>query len=196
MSEAETDRAVAVLERALAADPDLAYAADLLARLRPTPLDHRIALLRRAVGRHPERADLALTLSGLHIKRNDFAAAARVLRRARESTRDEAHRFLSGHLLGRIAAIASDQGEARGTLEGVECLAGGALAFRLRTATGVLRLSADSPRSLFVYDAEGDTVERDFTCGPSALPVTARYLPGPPGANAHRLLSLSFDLPR
>ena len=68
-----------------------------------------------------------------------------------------------------------------------------ALSFRVRTASGLLRLSADSPRSLFLYDAEGDTVERDFTCGPAALPVTARYLSGPSGAETHRLLSLSFD---
>ena len=131
--------------------------------------------MRRAVGRQPERAELAFTLAGLHIKRNDLAEAARVLRRARERTRDEAHRFLSDHLLARIGAVASGQGEARGTLEAVECLAGGALAFRVRTALGLLRLSAESPRSLFLYDDDGDTVERDLTCGPAALPVTARY---------------------
>jgi len=193
LGEAETGRAAAVLERALASDPDLADAADLLARLRPAPLAHRIALMRRAVGRQPERAELAFTLAGLHVKRNDLAAAARVLRRARERTRDEAHRFLSDHLLARIGTVASGQGEARGTLETVECLAGGALAFRVRTASGLLRLSADSPRALFLYDAEGDTVERDLTCGPAALPVTVRYRPGPPGAETHRLLSLSFD---
>ncbi len=193
LGEAETGRAVAVLERALAADPDLADAADLLARLRPTPVAHRIALLRRAVGREPERAELAFTLAGLHIKRNDLAEAARVLRRARERTREDAHRFLSDHLLARIEAVASGRGEAQGMLEAVECLPGGALAFRVRTAFGLLRLSADSPRSLFLYDAEGDTVERDITCGPAALPVTARYLAGPPGAESHRLLSLSFD---
>ena len=66
----------------------------------------------------------------------------------------------------------------------------------MRTAFGLLRLSADSPRSLFLYDAEGDTVERDITCGPAALPVKARYLAGPPGAESHRLLSLSFDSAR
>jgi tetratricopeptide (TPR) repeat protein len=193
LDEAETDRVVAVLERALAANPDLADAADLLARLRPAPVADRIALLRRAVMRQPERAELAFTLAGLHIKRNELTAASRVLRRARERTREDAHRFLADHLMTRIATIASGRGEARGTLEAVECLAGGALAFRVRTAAGVLRLSADSPRSLFLYDAEGDTVERDITCGPAALPVTARYLAGPPGAESHRLLSLSFD---
>jgi tetratricopeptide (TPR) repeat protein len=193
LGEAETDRAASVLERALASDPDLADAADLLARLRPTPVAHRIALMRRAVDRQPERAELAFTLAGLHVKRNDLAAAARVLRRARERTRDEAHRFLSDHLLAKIGTVVSSQGEARGTLETVECLAGGALAFRVRTASGLLRLSADSPRSLFLYDAEGDTVERDFTCGSAALPVTARYVSGPPGAETHRLLWLSFD---
>ena len=193
LGEAETDRAANVLERALVSDPDLADAADLLARLRPTPVAHRIALMRRVVDRQPERAELAFTLAGLHVKRNDLAAAARVLRRARESTRDEAHRFLSDHLLAKIGTVASSQGEARGTLETVECLAGGALGFRVRTESGLLRLSADSPRSLFLYDAEGDTMERVFTCGPAALPVTARYLSGPSGAQSHRLLSLSFD---
>jgi tetratricopeptide (TPR) repeat protein len=193
LGEAETDRAAALLERALASDPDLADAADLLARLRPAPVAHRIALMRRAVDGQPERAELAVTLAGLHVKRNDLAAAARVLRRARERTRDEAHRFLCDHLLARIGAVASGQGEARGTLEAVECLAGGALAFRVRTPSGLLRLSADSPQSLFLYDPEGNTVERDLTCGPAALPVTARYRPGPPGAETHRLLSLSFD---
>lgn len=193
LGEAETNRAVAVLERALAADPDLADAADLLARLRPAPVAHRIALMRRAVGRQPERAELAFTLAGLHIKRNDLAEAARVLRRARERTRDDAHRFLAGHLLARIGAVVSGEKEARGTLEAVECLAGGALAFRVRTASGLVRLRAESPRSLFLYDAAGDTVERDLTCGPAAIPVTARYVAGPPGTETHRLLSLLFD---
>ena len=123
LSEAETGRAVALLDRALDADPDLADAADLLARLRPAPLPHRIALLRRAVARQPERAELAFTLAGLHIKRNELAEAARVLRRARERTRDDAHRFLGGHLLTWIAPW-HPAGEARGMLEPVECLAG------------------------------------------------------------------------
>jgi tetratricopeptide (TPR) repeat protein len=193
LAAAETDRAVAVLERALAADPDLADAADLLARLRPAPITHRIALLRRAVARHPDRAELAFTLAGLHLKRNDLAAGARVLRRARESTRSEAHRFLAGHLLARIGASASEHTEARGTLEAVECLAGGALAFRVRTPSGLLRLAAESPQSFFLYDAEGDTIERDFTCGRATLAVTARYRNGPPGTAVHQLLSLSFD---
>jgi tetratricopeptide (TPR) repeat protein len=193
LGEAEADRAAAILERALASDPDLADAADLLARLRPSPLAHRIALLRRAVDRHPERAELAFTLANLHARRNDLGAAARVLRRARERTRNDAHRFLSEHLLAKVGVVFAGQGEARGTLEAVECLAGGALAFRVRTASGLLRLSAASPQALFLYDAGGDTVERDLTCGPAALPVTARYLSGPPGAESHRLLSLSFD---
>ena len=193
LGEADAARAVAVLERALAANPDLADAAELLARLRPAPLAHRIALLRRAVSRQPERADLAFTLSSLHVKRNDLPEAARVLRRARESTRDDAHRFLATHLLQKIAAVRTGQDVARGTLEEVECLPGGALAFRVRTTSGLLRLSADSPQSFFVHDAEGETVERDFTCGPATLPVTVRYLHGPRGAVTHRLLSLSFD---
>jgi hypothetical protein len=145
------------------------------------------------VGRQPERADLAFTLAALHVKRNDLAEAARVLRRARERTRDEAQRFLAGHLLAKIGAVVSGEGVASGTLEAVECLAGGGLAFRVRTTSGLVRLLADSPRSLFLYDAEGDTVERDFTCGPAALEVTARYLPAPPGGAGHRLLSLSVD---
>ncbi|HEV8339708.1 MAG TPA: hypothetical protein VGR25_08635 [bacterium] len=92
---------------------------------------------------------LAFTLATLHVKRNALAAAARVLRSARERTRDEAHRFLSDHLLARIGAVASGQGEARGTPEAVECLAGGALAFRVRAAFGLLRLAADSPCRCF-----------------------------------------------
>jgi tetratricopeptide (TPR) repeat protein len=192
IGDAETQRAVAVLERALAADPDLADAAELLARLRPAPLAHRIALLRRAVARQPERADLAFTLSSLHVKRNDLAEAARVLRRARENTRDEAHRFLSGHLLRRIGVVTSGQVDVRGTIEAIECLPGGALAFRLRTASGVSRLTAASPNAFFLYDREGETLERDLTCGPASIPVTARYAPAP-GTDTHRLLSLTFD---
>jgi tetratricopeptide (TPR) repeat protein len=193
LGDAETARAAAVLERALAADPDLADAADLLARLRPQPLALRIAQMRRVVNRQPERADLAFTLAHLHVKRNDFAEAARVLRRARAATRDETHRFLSDHMLGKIGAYVSGQGEARGILEAVECLPGGALAFRVRTPKGLLRLAADSPRELFLYDADGGTVERSLTCGPASLAVTARYVSGPPGAETHRILSLSFD---
>lgn len=63
----------------------------------------------------------------------------------------------------------------------------------MRAAFGLLWLAADSPWSLFLYDAEGDTVERDLTCGPAAQPVMALYRPGPPVAETHRLLSLSFD---
>jgi tetratricopeptide (TPR) repeat protein len=195
LSEAETDRAAAVLERALAKNPDLADAAELLARLRPAPLAHRIALLQRAVARQPERADLAFTLASLHARRNDLAAAARVLRRARERTRDDAQRFLSDHLLARVGAVASGQRQAQGVLEAVDCLPGGALAFRVRTTSGVLRLAADSPRALFVFDAEGETVERDFTCGPASARVTARYLTLPTGEPL-RLLSLTFDAAR
>lgn len=193
LSDADTDRAVAVLERALAANPDLADAADLLARLRPAPLAQRIALLRRAVARQPERTDLAFTLAALYARQNDLQQAARVLRRARERTRDDTQRFLSDHLLARVGAVASGQTSARGTLEAVECLPGGALAFRVRTASGLLRLAAESPKSVFLFDTEGEAVERDLTCGPASAPVTARYLTGPPGAATHRLLSLTFD---
>ena len=192
-TDAETARAVDLLERAVAADPDLADAADLLARLRPAPVPHRVALLRRAVARQPERAELAFTLAGLHIKRNDMAEAARVLRRARDRTRDESHRFLAGHLLARIEVAAGGIDEARGTLEAVECLDGGALAFRVRTSEGVLRLAAPSPRDLFLFDADGETYERELTCGPSALPVAARYRAGVAGATTHALVSLSFE---
>jgi hypothetical protein len=192
-TQAEEDRAVALLEPALAADPDLADAADLLARLRPNPVAHRIALLRRAVARQPERAELAFTLSGLYIRRHEYAEAARVLRRARAHTRDDAHRFLAGHLLERIAGFAGETAEARGTLEAVECLERGALAFRLRTPAGVLRLVADSPRALFLYDAEGETYERELTCGPSGAPVVARYRLAPPGTTGLALISLSFE---
>jgi hypothetical protein len=191
-SDAEVDRAVALLERAVGADPDLADAADLLAHLRPAPLARRIALLRRAVARQPERAELAFTLAGLHARRNEFAEAARVLRRARDGTRDDAQRFLAGHLLQRLAAMTGGMTEVRGTLEAVECLAGGALAFRVRTVSGPLRLVAESPRALFLYDAEGETVERELTCGPSNVPVVARYKAGPPGSPDHVLVSLSF----
>jgi hypothetical protein len=89
--------------------------------------------------------------------------------------------------------VASGQAEARGVLALVECLPGGALSFRVRTASRVLRLSADSPRSIFLYDAEGETVERDLVCGPASASVTARYLTAPAGADTHRLLSLTFD---
>jgi hypothetical protein len=116
-----------------------------------------------------------------------------VLRRARERTRDDAERFLSDHLLRRLGSVASAQGEIRGTLEAVECLPGGALVFRVSAASRVQRLTADSPQAVFLYDAAGDTVERDLTCGPASVPVTARYLVGPPGAETQRLLSLTFE---
>jgi tetratricopeptide (TPR) repeat protein len=187
-TDAETGAAADLLARAVEADPDLADAADLLARLRPAPLAHRIALLRRAVARQPERAELAFTLAGLHMKLNEMAEASRVLRRAQSRTRDESHRFLAGHLLARVAA----QGirEARGVLERVECLSGGGLAFTVRTASDTLRLAAASARDVLLLDANGETHERELTCGAADLPVVARYRATAGGDTA---VSLSFE---
>ena len=119
-----------------------------------------------------------------------MAEAARVLRRARDRTRDEAHRFLAGHLLARVDA----QGirEARGVLEQVECLAGGRLVFRVRTAAATLRLAAASARDVLLYDAEGETFERELTCGPASVPVVARYRRPDAGAAGDVVVSLSF----
>ena len=107
----------------------------------------RIALMRRAVARQPERAELAFTLAGLHIKRNELAEAARVLRRARERTRDEAHRFLAEHLLAKIGAVRLRPGR------GPRHAGGGGVPRRRRAglpgahASGLLRLAAASPRA-------------------------------------------------
>ena len=75
--------AVAALERAVLLQPQLADACDLLARLRPEPYDQRIAQVSAALARYPGRADLGLTLAGLHARKNDFAAARGVLLRTR-----------------------------------------------------------------------------------------------------------------
>ena len=82
--------------------------------------------------------------------------------------------------------------EARGVLEQVECLAGGRLVFRVRTAQATLRLAAASARDVLLFDAAGATYERDLTCGPASVPVTARYRRPDPGAAGDVVVSLSF----
>ena len=94
--------AVATLERVLALDPQLADACDLLARLRPATLRRADRAGPAALARDPARADLGLTLAGLYVRKNDFAAARVALLRTGTLARDDVNRFLSEHLLSRL----------------------------------------------------------------------------------------------
>src|SRR5207245_394950 len=76
LSDADTDAAVAALEKALRQTPHFADAAELLARLRPQPARGRIALLEPAFAREPQRTDIAITLSGLYVRVNEMRRAA------------------------------------------------------------------------------------------------------------------------
>lgn len=190
-SDEEERRAVALLEQALRGDPALADAADLVARLRPQPVSRRIAALAPAVARHPQRTELALNLAALHVRRNDGAAAARVLRRARDLARDETQRFLAAHMLGRLEAIAATTREARATLVRVECLADGALRLHLVSTGRPFRLGAASASSFFIYDQEGETRETSLVCGAQSAPVRVAWQPGGDGGEG-RVLWMSF----
>ena len=195
LSDADTDAAVAALEKAVRQVPHFADAAELLARLRPQPARGRIALLEPAFAREPQRTDIAITLSGLYVRVNEMRRAAMVLARARAAARDPDMRFLAGHLLGRIGFASSLTGEATGTLVRLDCLEGGALDFVVDTAGTRLTLRASGPRSVMLYGPDGEPLERDLVCGPQHSPVSAVYLQadrtedGPGGT----LLSLTWS---
>jgi tetratricopeptide (TPR) repeat protein len=195
LSDADTDAAVAALEKAVRQMPHFADAAELLARLRPQPARGRIALLEPAFAREPQRTDIAITLSGLYVRVNEMRRAAMVLARARAAARDPDMRFLAGHLLGRIGFASSLTGEATGTLVRLDCLEGGALDFVVDTAGTRLTLRASGPRSVLLYGADGEPLERDLVCGPQHSPVSAVYVradrtEGGPGGT---LLSLTWS---
>jgi tetratricopeptide (TPR) repeat protein len=176
LSDADTDEAVAALEKAVRQTPHFADAAHLLARLRPQPVRRRIALLEPAFAREPQRTDIAITLSGLYVRVNEMRRAAMVLARARAAARDPDMRFLAGHLLGRIGFASSLTGEATGTLVRLDCLEGGALDFVVDTAGTRLTLRASGPRSVLLYGPDGEPLERDLVCGPQHAPVSAVYV--------------------
>jgi tetratricopeptide (TPR) repeat protein len=188
--------AVATLERVVALDPQLADACELLARLRPQPLDVRIAQVSTALARYPARADLGLTLAGLFVRKNEFAAARAVLLRTGAIARDDVNRFLSQHLLSRLDRFTAGTAEVKGTLLELDCRPGGALRFVVAGAGAPLRLEAPSATGVFLYGRDGGQLERTFTCGTQREPVTARYRPvpkpSPDGADG-TLMSLTFE---
>jgi len=205
---AATERAAADLaERAVARAPRLADAVDLLARLRPEPRHLRIRQLRAALLVNPGRPDLAFTLAGLYVSAQEPAAAAAVLRRARDTARDETYRFLAEHMLGRLGQATANTIEASGRWRALECLPGGALDFLVdadpaslvgglgvvmrgrgrRAAPGplALRLRAPTPGAVLLQDAEGNLLQPQLTCGPQSSAVRVRYrLAELPGAAA------------
>lgn len=198
LSDAREANAVAALERAVGLSPQLADACELLARLRPQPYDRRIAQVSAALARDPRRADLGLTLAGLYTRKNDFAGARAVLQRTRALARDDAHRFLSEHLLGRLDRFTAGTEEVSGTLMALDCRPGGVLRFVIAGPGDAdpLRLETPSATGVFLYGQDGGQLEREFTCGPQREAVAARYRPrpaaGPDGADG-TLLSLTFE---
>jgi tetratricopeptide (TPR) repeat protein len=200
LSEPREAEVVATLERALSLDPHLADACEMLARLRPQPYALRIRQVSAALARDPGRASLGLMLASLHAKRNDYAAARTALIRTRTLARDEAHRFLSDHLLARLDRATAGTAEVKGRLVSLDCRPGGVLRFVIEggpaAAGGPLRLEASSADGIFLYGPDGVQVERTLFCGSQGILVTARYRPRGPGP-AHEpdgtLISLTFD---
>jgi tetratricopeptide (TPR) repeat protein len=194
LSDADTDAAVAALEKAVRQTPHFADAAQLLARLRPQPVRRRIALLEPAFAREPQRTDIAITLSGLYVRVNEMRRAAMVLARARAAARDPDMRFLAGHLLGRIGFASSLTGEATGTLVRLDCLEGGALDFVVDMAGTPLTLRASGPRSVMLYGPEGEPLEKDLVCGPHHSAVSAFYVRADGGESGYEgtLLSMTW----
>ena len=176
LTDADTDAAVAALERAVGQAPFFADAAHLLARLRPQPARRRIALLEPAFTREPERTDIGITLSGLYVRVNDMGRAATVLVRAEAAARDPDMRFLAGHLLRRLGFSSSTTGEVSGTLVRLECRTGGELDFVVDAAGTQLTLRAPGPRSVLLYGPDGEPLEKELVCGPHHSPVSAFYL--------------------
>jgi tetratricopeptide (TPR) repeat protein len=196
LSARREEEVVAALEQALAVDPQLGDACELLARLRPQPYDRRIAQVRAALAGEPRRADLALTLAGLYARKNDYGSARAALVRMGTVAGDDAHRFLSRHLLGRLDGLTAGTAEVKGTLVALDCRPGGALRFVVAGGREPLRLETPSATGVFLYGGDGSQLERTFTCGTQAREtVTARYRPIPPspdGADG-ALMSLTFE---
>jgi tetratricopeptide (TPR) repeat protein len=194
LSDADTDAAVAALERAVRQAPHFADAALLLARLRPQPARQRIALLEPAFAREPERTDIGIALSGLYVRVNDMRRAAMVLARARTAARDADMQFLAGHLLGRIGFASAATGEVTGTLVRLECREGGALDFVVDAEGRLLTLRAAGPRSVMLYGPDGEPREKELVCGPHHSPVSAFYVRADGGdGGAGTLLSMTWD---
>ena len=169
-------KATAALERAVALQPDLAEAVEMLAREQPEPLGSRIALLRRAFSRDPGRPELGLVLSYLLARRHDMTAARDVLVRARDATRDAGYRFVCDYRLGQFQGYTSTTSEARGRLVDLECRRDGSLRFSIVVGSGRLPLAAASRRSVFVR-GPADSEELQLTCGAQDLPVRVRFVP-------------------
>jgi hypothetical protein len=167
--------AVGYLERALQSAPQFPDAVLLLAQLRPEPRSQRIRMVEQALALHPGRSDLALTLAGLQLGGQDAAAAVAALVRAREATRDEAHRFLAEHLLRRLGQMTAGTTEATGRLLSLECLPDGALDFVVDAAARRLRLRAATPTAVLMQDGAGDPLQPELICGPQHSRVRVRY---------------------
>jgi tetratricopeptide (TPR) repeat protein len=195
LSDAETDAAVAALEKAVGRAPHFADAAELLARLRPQPARRRIALLEPAFTREPQRTDIGITLAGLYVRVHDLARAAAVLTRAQAAAHDEAMRFLAGHLRGRLGDASSQAHEVTGTLVRLECQAEGALDFVVDVGSRHLTLRAPGPRAIFLYGPDGEPRERDLVCGAQHSLVSALYLQrdGAPDGLEGTLLSMTWS---
>jgi tetratricopeptide (TPR) repeat protein len=190
--------AVAALEKAVALAADLADAAELLAREKPEPLAHRIALLRRSFARDPGRPELGLTLSYLLVQANDVDAARRVLRRTRDAARDDTYRFLVDHRLSQVREYDAATAEASGRLVRLDCRRDGSLRFTIAPAGGgELTIEAPTSRSFFVNGRSG-AGQAELTCGRLDIPARVRYWPpdAPGGAGALISLDLSGKAPR
>jgi len=182
-------KAVAALERAVALQPDLVEAAEMLARERPEPLASRISLMRRAFSRDPGRPELALVLSYLLARHHDMTAARDVLVRARDATRDAGYRFVCDYRLRQFQGYTANTSEARGRLVDLECRRDGSLRFSIATGSGRLPLAAASRQSLFVR-GPADSEELQLTCGAQDLPVRVRFLPSREPGQDGTLLTL------
>jgi tetratricopeptide (TPR) repeat protein len=177
-TEAVDREVLALAEAALRLAPDDPDAIELRARLNPHPLGVRIAELSEVLRRDPDRDQLGITLAGLHVRRYALGAAAAVLRQVRERTRDDALRFISNHMLTRIAEARAGTVEASGRLTEVGCPKDGALRFTFKPAQGPLVvLLAGGGSSFLMFDAQGEAGERSFTCGPQDQAVEVWYRP-------------------
>ncbi|HXY42319.1 MAG TPA: tetratricopeptide repeat protein [Vicinamibacteria bacterium] len=169
-------RATAALERAVLLRPDLAEAAEMLARERPEPLASRVALLRRSFSRDPGRPELGLVLSFLLARQHDVTAARDVLVRARDATRDGGYRFVCDYRLRQLQGYTRATSEARGRLVDLDCRRDGSLRFSILVGSGRLPLTAASRQSLFVR-GPAESEELQLTCGAQDLPVRVRFVP-------------------
>jgi tetratricopeptide (TPR) repeat protein len=221
LSGAAEDQAVRLLEQAVVLAPRYSDAVDLLAHLRPEPRALRIRMVEDALAHDPERTELAFTLAGLHLGGQDPRAAGAALVRARDTARDETHRFLAEHLLRRLGEATAGTMEARGRLVQLDCLPGGTLDFVVQADPGsitggiemilsgararpavvsrTLRLRAPTPTSVLLQDGSGDLLQRELLCGPQQGAVRVRYRPitdSPPGPPIDGMLLTLRFLPR